>query len=62
MCQAGFSSLTAENCSDEVEGKYKVLTECERFHLNQFNGNFSTQHFFLLKNANSFWRRFSSNK
>lgn len=61
MCQAGFSSLTAENCSDEVEGKYKVLTECIRFQLHQLKGNFSTQHFFLLKNANSFWRRVGSN-
>lgn len=46
MCQAGFSSLTAEKCSDEVEGKYKVLTAHRRFQLIEFIGNFSTQHFF----------------
>lgn len=46
MCQAGFSSLTAENCSDEVAGKYKVLTAHRRFQLIEFIGNFSTLHFF----------------
>lgn len=33
MCQAGFSSLTAENYSDEAEGKYKLLTAHRRFQL-----------------------------
>lgn len=36
--------LCAENCSDEAEGKYKVLTAHRRFQLIQFIGNFSTQH------------------
>lgn len=62
MCQAGFSSLTAEKFSDEVEGKYKVLTAYRRFQLIEFIGNFFYTAFFLLKNVSSWWRRVSSNK
>lgn len=46
ICHTGFSSPAAENCTYEIEGKYKVLTAFRRFQLIEFTGNFSTQHFF----------------
>lgn len=49
ICHTGFSSPAVENCTYEMEGKYKVLTAFRRFQLIEFTENFSTQHFFFWK-------------
>lgn len=42
LCKAGFSSLTAQNCSAEVEGRHKVLTADRKYQWIAFTGNISS--------------------